>query len=62
MTLCLFAVMMDDDIFAFCPLCGEKFCNIHALDEHFTIYHDGHDGIIPLKNRLFDGEMTDDIS
>jgi hypothetical protein len=29
-----------DEITAWCPLCGAKFCNIFALDEHFRVYHD----------------------
>jgi hypothetical protein len=62
MTLCFLAVVMDDDIFAFCPLCGQKFCNIHALDEHLTIYHDGNDCKITSESAPLDGEMTDDAS
>jgi hypothetical protein len=40
MTLCLFAVVLDDGMVVFCPLCGQKFCNIRAVDEHLDIYHD----------------------
>jgi len=36
----MLAVMMDDETTAWCPLCGAKFINIFALDEHLTIYHD----------------------
>lgn len=53
---------MDSDVPAWCPLCGQKFCNIFALDEHFTIFHDGYDGLIPSEKTLLDGGLTDDVS
>ena len=53
MTLCCFAVLLESNNTAYCPLCGAKFCNIHALDEHFTIYHDGRDGLIPSEKKHF---------
>ena len=60
MTLCCFAVVMDDERVAWCPLCGAEFCNVLALNEHFTIYHEGKDGLIPSENTLFDGAVTDE--
>jgi len=43
MTLRCFAIVMDDDRPAWCVLCGAKFINMLALDDHFFACHQDFD-------------------
>lgn len=57
--LSCFAVVIDNSITIFCPLCGAKFPDVYVLDKHILRCHPGH---VPWGDDIFQASTRREAS